>query len=164
MLKIEKGCILRVARASRQGRTHLVDSSVLLLPQLPVLRCILNTKQQQGVSWVAGPDGGGGRSEGFVLPGERRRGPTSAPLERSEESGTARHSLRAPAGSICGGAALPPSPASLRNRDLEAAARVYGQREGRRSGRREFLWEWRAIGGGGRRYRKGRPHVGARLS
>jgi hypothetical protein len=96
------------------------------------------------------------------LSGERRRWPTSAPLERSEESGTARHSLRAPAGSICGGAALT-SPASLRNRDLEEAARVwlaaprgqpehdsarattagvegwarvYGQREGRRSGRR----------------------------
>ena len=90
-----------------KGRTHLVDSSVLLLPQLPVLRCILNTKQQQGVSWVVGTDGGGGRSEGFVLSGERRRGPTSAPLERSEESGTVRHSLRTPAGSICGRAALP---------------------------------------------------------
>lgn len=38
---------------------------------------------------------------------ERRRGPTSAPLERSEESGTARHSLRAPAGSIYVGSALP---------------------------------------------------------
>lgn len=56
-----------------------------------------------------------GVSEGFVLSGE---GPTSAPLERSEESGTARHSLRAPAGSICGG----PSHGSLRNRDLESAA------------------------------------------
>ena len=41
----------------------------------------------------------------------------------------------------------PPSPASLRNRDLEAAARVYRQREGRRSGRREFLRESCAIGG-----------------
>ena len=61
----------------------------------------------------------------------------------------------------------PPSPASLRNRDLEAAARVYGQREGRRSGRREFLEEWRAIEGKEKvfpfKYRKGWPRVGARL-
>jgi hypothetical protein len=59
-----------------------------------------------------------------VLLGERRRGPTSAPLERSEEPGTARHSLRAPAGSICGEAAFT-SPASLRNRDLQAAVRFW---------------------------------------
>jgi hypothetical protein len=43
----------------------------------------------------------------------------------------------------------PSSPASLRNQDLEAVARVYGQREGRQSGRQEwgFLREWRAISG-----------------
>ena len=61
----------------------------------------------------------------------------------------------------------PPSPPSLRNRDLEAAARVYGQREGRRSGRREFVREWRAIGGKEKvfpfKYCKGRPCVGARM-
>ena len=62
----------------------------------------------------------------MVLGGERRRGGglTSAPLERSGASGTARHSLRAAAVSICGGGGRAPSPGLLAGSGSGRAAAI----------------------------------------